>query len=64
MPSMDFLANALWSVTPTVLIGGLFWIVLRYTINADRTERRTAARIEREERERLGLTTDSEATAE
>lgn len=60
---MDFLANAIWSVTPTILIGGLFWAILRYTVNADRTERRTAAKIEREERKRLGLPIDGEAEA-
>ena len=57
---MDFLANAIWSVTPTVLIGGLFWAILRYTVNADRVERRTAAKIELEERRRLCLPLDGE----
>lgn len=60
---MDFLANAIWSVTPTILIGALFWVILRYTVNADRVERRTAAKIEREERKRLGLPIDGEAPA-
>ncbi|GGA71746.1 hypothetical protein GCM10011490_23090 [Pseudoclavibacter endophyticus] len=61
---MDFLANAIWSVTPTILIGGLFWVILRYTINADRTERRTHAKIEREERERLGLAGEGSPTVD
>lgn len=52
---MDFLANAIWSVIPTILIGGLFGLILRGAITADRTERRTFAQIEREERERAGL---------
>ena len=52
---MDWFANALWSVIPTILIGGLFGLILRGAVTADRTERRTHARIEREERERLGL---------
>ncbi|MGO2111097.1 MAG: hypothetical protein ACTH31_05740 [Pseudoclavibacter sp.] len=60
---MDFLGNAIWSVTPTILIGGLFWVILRHLINADRTERRTHAQIEREERERLGLAGDNTAAA-
>ena len=60
---MDFLANAIWSVVPTILIGGLFWAILRGAINADRVERRTYAAIEREERERLGLPLEGDAPA-
>lgn len=60
---MDFLANAIWSVTPTILIGLLFWGILRYAVNADRIERRTYSAIEREERERLGLASDAEVPA-
>ncbi|KAB1653645.1 hypothetical protein F8O01_15015 [Pseudoclavibacter chungangensis] len=52
---MDFLANAVWSVTPTILIGLLFWGILRGVITADRQERRALASVEREERKRLGL---------
>lgn len=52
---MDFLANAVWSVTPTILIGLLFWGILRGVMTADRQERKAMAAVEREERERLGL---------
>ena len=45
--------NALWSITPTVLIGLIFWFVLRSIIRADRTERGVYAKIEAEERARL-----------
>ncbi|PRI12604.1 hypothetical protein [Leucobacter massiliensis] len=47
--------NAVWSLTPTVLIGLFFWMVLRLILRADRTERRVYQRIEDEERERAGL---------
>lgn len=51
----DYWLNALYSLVPTILIGLIFWMVLRSIIRADRTERRVYARIEAEERERLGL---------
>lgn len=47
--------NALWSITPTVLIGLFFWLVLRLILRADRTERRVYREIEDEERQRAGL---------
>jgi flagellar biosynthesis/type III secretory pathway M-ring protein FliF/YscJ len=46
----DFWVNAIWSVAPTVLIGLLFWFVMRAVIRADRGERDAYARIEAEER--------------
>lgn len=46
----EFWANAIWSLSPTVLIGLLFWVVMRAVFRADRTERDTYARIEAEER--------------
>ena len=51
----DFWANALYSVTPTILIGLVFWLILRSIIRADRTERKVYAQIEAEEREKRGL---------
>ena len=51
----NFWLNALWSVAPTILVGLIFWLVMRSIIHADRTERRVYARIEAEERARLGL---------
>ncbi len=47
--------NAIWSLTPTVLIGIFFFVVLRLILRADRTERRIYKRMETEERARLGL---------
>lgn len=46
----DFWLNAIWSVAPTVLIGLLFWVVMRAVVRADRNERDAYARIEAEER--------------
>ncbi|ANP74068.1 MULTISPECIES: hypothetical protein [Cryobacterium] len=51
----DFWANALFSLAPTVLVGVIFWIIMRAIIRADRTERNAYARIEAEERAKLGL---------
>ena len=51
----NFWLNALWSVAPTILVGLIFWLVMRSIIHADRTERKVYARIEAEERARLGL---------
>jgi flagellar biosynthesis/type III secretory pathway M-ring protein FliF/YscJ len=46
----DFWTNAIWSVAPTVLIGLMFWFVMRAVVRADRHERDAYARIEAEER--------------
>lgn len=51
----DYWLNALYSLIPTVVIGLIFWMILRSIIRADRTERTVYARIEAEEREKLGL---------
>lgn len=57
----DWWMNALWSITPTVLIGIFFFSVLRMILRADRTERRVYREIEAEERARLGLPARDEA---
>ncbi|AWR20755.1 MAG: hypothetical protein RR853_01505 [Aurantimicrobium sp.] len=51
----NFWLNALWSVTPTVLLGLLFWLIIRSILRSDRTERETYAQIEAEERAKRGL---------
>lgn len=53
----DYWLNAIGSVIPTLLVGVIFWLVMRSIIRADRTERKVYARIEAEERARLGLDT-------
>lgn len=47
---MEFWTAALWSVTPTVLVGLIFWFVMRSVIRADSVERKVYAQIEAEER--------------
>lgn len=58
----NFWLNALWSITPTVLLGLLFWFIIRSILRSDKTERDTYARLEAEEREKRGLT-DKETTS-
>jgi len=54
----NFWLNAAYSVTPTILIGLVFWFVMRAILRADRGERDTYAAIEREERKKRGLPFD------
>ena len=51
----DFWANAAFSVTPTILVGLIFWLVMRSILRADRTERKVYAEMEAEERAKRGL---------
>ena len=48
-------SNALWALAPTVLVGLIFWVVMRAVVRADRTERRVYAKMEAKERARRGL---------
>ncbi len=48
----DFLKSAwdvLLALTPPILVGGIFWVVMRSIIRADRTERKVYSKIEAEE---------------
>lgn len=49
----DFWGNAIFSVTPTIIVGLIFWFAMRAIIRADRAERQTFAQIEDEERARF-----------
>lgn len=49
MPDNIWLA-ALFSVTPTIIVGLIFWFVVRAILRADRSERTVYERIEAEER--------------
>lgn len=51
----NFWVAALWAVTPTLLLGVVFWLVLRSIFRADRTERDVYARMEAKERQRRGM---------
>lgn len=45
----------IWSLLPTLVVGGIFYFVLRSIIRVDRTERRVYAKVEAEERAKRGL---------
>jgi hypothetical protein len=45
--------DAFLSLVPPVLVGGLFWIMMRSILRADRTERKVYSKIEAEMREDL-----------
>ena len=51
----NFWFNVIYSVTPTILIGLIFWFIMRAIIRADRNERASYSKIEREERLKRGL---------
>ena len=53
----EFWANAVFSLIPTLVVGGIFWFTIRGILRADRTERKVYADIEAEERDRAGLPT-------
>jgi hypothetical protein len=50
----NFWVNVIWSVTPTILLGILFWWIIRSILRADRKEREVYAQIEAEERAKRG----------
>ena len=51
----DVWAGIIWSLAPTVLVGLIFWAVMRSIVRADRTERAVYAKMESEERAKRGL---------
>lgn len=51
--TQEWWLNALWSVTPTIIIGILFGLIIYAAINADRKIRRERADVELQERERF-----------
>ena len=53
MVPTDFWVNALFSIIPTVVVGLIFWYVIRAIVRADRNERKVYAQIEAEERAKL-----------
>lgn len=59
---MDFWQNALWSVTPTIVIGAFFGFIVRACIVGDRNERAMRRKVEAEERARMGLPPRAETT--
>lgn len=63
-PIENWWLNALWSVVPTILVGLVFWLVMRAIIRADRAERRAYAEIDAEERARLAAQTENREETE
>lgn len=59
----DWWIQAIWALTPTVLILLCFWLVLRSIVRADRAERRAYDRVEAEERAKAGLPPKAPSTA-
>lgn len=51
----EFWSNAIYSVAPTILVGLVFWFIIRAILRADGTERKVRAQIEAEERAKLGM---------
>ena len=49
----DGWAAVVYSLAPTILLGLLFWFIMRSILRADRTERTVYAKIEAEERARI-----------
>jgi len=51
----DVISGIVWALAPTVLVGLLFWAIMRAIVRADRNERKAYTRLEAEERARRGL---------
>lgn len=52
MPT-DLWGGIIFALAPTVVVGLIFWFIMRMIVRADRDERRAYARIEAEERARM-----------
>jgi flagellar biosynthesis/type III secretory pathway M-ring protein FliF/YscJ len=50
---MNDVLNALLSLVPPVLVGLIFWVIMRSIVRIDSKERETYAKIEAEERAKL-----------
>ncbi|MDJ0333914.1 hypothetical protein QMG83_01620 [Salinibacterium sp. G-O1] len=57
----EFWSNAIYSVTPTILVGLVFWFVIRAILKADGNERKVRSRIEAEERAKIAVPADPKA---
>ncbi|GAA1855814.1 hypothetical protein ACFQZV_03635 [Microbacterium koreense] len=51
----EYWVAVIWSLLPTVVVSAIFFFVLRSVIRADRNERRNYARIEAQERAKMGM---------
>jgi flagellar biosynthesis/type III secretory pathway M-ring protein FliF/YscJ len=59
MPT-DFWGGIAWALAPTIVIGLLFWFIMRSVIRSDRNERATYAKIEAEERARFAASSPAQ----
>ncbi|MDY1003841.1 hypothetical protein [Curtobacterium sp. CFBP9011] len=61
-------SGVVFALTPTILLGVIFWFIMRAIIRADRTERAAYTKIEAEERARFererSVTTTAPPTAD
>jgi flagellar biosynthesis/type III secretory pathway M-ring protein FliF/YscJ len=48
-------AGIVWALAPTILVGLIFWYIMRVIVRADRTERSVYAKMEAEERAKRGM---------
>jgi hypothetical protein len=60
MPA-DTVTAILFSLAPTILIGLVFWFIMRAIIRSDRNERAAYAKVEAEERAKLATREDEAA---
>ena len=56
MPT-DPVAAIIFSIAPTILLGLVFWFIIRAIIRSDRNERAAYAKVEAEERAKLAAST-------
>ena len=54
----SFWGSAIFSVVPSLVVGLIFWFVVRALVRADRNERQAYAAIDKEERERAAQQRD------
>ena len=59
----NFWLNAAWSLLPTIVLGVIFYFVMRSVIRVDRNERRAYSELEAEERAKRGLPPKPPTTA-
>ena len=61
MTVWQWLGDAAVSLIPPVLVGLVFWVIMRSILRADSNERKAYAQIEAEERAKLAAAKDSAA---
>ncbi|GGI43005.1 hypothetical protein GCM10010988_41880 [Cnuibacter physcomitrellae] len=58
MSMNDYWFNAVYSVTPTILVGLIFWFTMRAILKSDSRERKVYAKIKEQERAKLNASND------